>query len=183
MVRGKCAARLALLLRMTPASIHTSTPWPHHILSPFTLSLALVLICCRVICSSPSLCTPDGAPSSSTETGSGSLHSTTYPRSDPLPSPLQRLKARSVKYISILEPTLCIGFADTKCCPLQLLNQPLSPWAFCVGPSLKTELCQRGWCVFVCCFRSSKQRFTSLLQRFDVTSLSNSKTKWDPQRH
>lgn len=126
-VGGKCAARLALLLRMTPASIHASTPWPHHILRPFTLSLALVLICCRVICSSPSLCTPDGAPSSSTEIGSGSLHSVSYPRSDPLPSPLQRLKARSVKYISILEPALCIGFADTKCCPLQLLNQPLSP--------------------------------------------------------
>lgn len=183
MVGGKCAARLALLLRMTPASIHASTPWPHHILSPLTLSLALVLICCRVICSSPSLCIPDGPPSSSTEIGSGSLHPTTYPRSDPLPSPLQRLKARSVKYISILEPTLCIGFADTKCCPLQLLNQPLSPWAFCVGPSLKTELCQRGRCVFMCCFHSSKQRFTSLLQRFDVTSPRNSKTKWDPQRH
>lgn len=181
MVGGKCAARLALLLRMTPASIHASTPWPHHILSPFTLSLTLILICCRVICSSPFLCTPDGAPSSSIEIGSGSLHPTTYPCSDLVPSPLQRLKARSVKYISILEPTLCIGFVDPKRCPLQLLNQPLSPWAFYVGYSLKTELCQRGRCVFMCCFHLPKQRFTSLLQRFDVRSPSNSKTKRDSQ--
>lgn len=106
---GNVLQDLPLLLRMTPASIHASTPWPHHILSPFTLSLTLILICCRVICPSPFLCTPDGATSSSTETGSESLHPTTYPCSDPVPSPLQRLKARSVKYISILEPTLCIG--------------------------------------------------------------------------
>lgn len=152
MVGEKCAARLALLLRMKPASILASTPWPHHILGPFTLSLTLILICCRVICFSPFLCTPDGAPSFSIEIGSGSLHPTTYPCSNPVPSPLQRLKARSVKYNSILEPTLCIDFADTKCCPLQLLNQPLSPWAFCVGYSLKTELCQRGRCVIMCCF-------------------------------